>query len=79
MARRSSRRSRRWRPCLELFLSQPGEASPGVGQGLQGGEGLGDDDEQGGLRVEALGLLGQVVRVDVGDVAGGDARVGRTA
>jgi len=59
---------------LELF-EQPGAGFTGVGQGLQGGEGLGDDDEQGGLRVEALGLLGQVVRVDVGDVAGGDASV----
>ena len=58
----------------ELF-EQPGAGFASVGQGLQGGEGLGDDDEQGGLRVEALGLLGQVVRVDVGDVAGGDASV----
>ena len=54
-------------PCLDLAT---------VGEGLERGEGLGDDDEQGGLRIEALGLLGQVVRVDVGDVAGGDARVG---
>ncbi len=59
---------------LEL-LEQPGTSLTGVGQGLQGGEGLGDDDEQRGLRIEALGLLGQVVRVDVGDVAGGDAGV----
>ena len=59
---------------LELF-EQPGAGLTGVGQGLQRGEGLGDDDEQGGLRVEALGLLGQVVRVDVGDVTGGDAGV----
>ena len=60
---------------LELF-EQPGAGLTGVGQGFQGGEGLGNDDEQGGLRIEALGLLGQVVRVDVGDVAGGDAGVG---
>ena len=60
---------------LELF-EQPGAGLTGVGQGFQGGEGLGNDDEQGGLRIEALGLLGQVVRVDVGDVAGGDASVG---
>ena len=59
---------------LELF-EQPGAGFTGVGQGLKRGEGLGDDDEQGGLRVEALGLLGQIVRVDVGDVAGGDAGV----
>ncbi len=57
------------------LLEQPGTGLAGVGQGLQGGEGLGDDDEQRGLRVEALGLLGQVVRVDVGDVACGDAGV----
>ena len=60
---------------LEL-LKQPGAGLAGVGQGFQGGEGLGNDDEQGGLRIEALGLLGQVVRIDVGDVAGGDAGVG---
>ena len=60
---------------LEL-LKQPGAGAAGVGQGLQRGEGLGDDDEQRGLRIEALGLLGQVVRVDVGDVAGRDAGVG---
>ena len=60
---------------LELF-EQPGAGFTGVGQGFQGGEGLGDDDEQGGLRIEALGLLGQIVGVDVGDVAGGDAGVG---
>ena len=44
------------------LLEQPGAGFASVGQGLQGGE--------------ALGLLGQVVRVDVGDVASGDASVG---
>ena len=58
------------------LLEQPSAGLASVGQGLQGGEGLGNDDEQGGLRIEALGLLGQVVRIDVGDVASGDASVG---
>ena len=56
-------------------VEQPGAGFASVGQGFQGGEGLGNDDEQGGLRVEALGLFGQIVRVDVGDVACGDACV----
>ena len=46
-----------------------------VGQGLQGAEGLGGDDEQGGLGVQVGDLLGHVGRVNVGDEAGGDACV----
>ena len=48
------------------MIKQPGPGQPGVGQCLQGGEGLGGHDEQGGLGVQALGLLGHVGRVDVG-------------
>ena len=46
-----------------------------VGQGLEGAEGLGCDDEQGGLGVQAGDLLGHIGRVNVGDEACGDARI----
>jgi hypothetical protein len=44
-------------------------------KGLQSREGLGNDDEQRGLRVESLGLLGQVVGVDVGNVPCADSGI----
>ena len=60
--------------------AQPGqEPVPGrrrVGQRLEGGEGLGADDEQRGLRVEVVGGGVEVDRVDVGDEATGQARLG---
>ena len=58
------------------LLEEPCARLTGVGQGLEGAEGLGDDDEQRGLRVQVAGLLGDVVGVDVGNVAGLDAGVG---
>ena len=47
-------------------VQQPGPGRAGVGQGLDGGEGLGADDEQGLGRVQVAGLLGDVGPVDVG-------------
>ena len=43
---------------------------------LERGEGLGHDDDEHGLRIEAADLLSHVVGVDVGDVAAVDAGVG---
>ena len=60
---------------LEL-LEHPGLDLAGVGEGLERGEGLGDDDYERGLGVQALELLGLVVGVDVGDIAAVDAGVG---
>ena len=48
-------------------IKQPGAHAAGIGEGLQGGEGLGGDDDQRGLRVEISGLDGGIRRVDVGD------------
>ena len=48
---------------------EPVAGHAGVGEGLQGGESLGGDDEQGRLRVEVRNLLGAVGGVDVGDEA----------
>ena len=48
---------------------EPVAGHAGVGEGLQGGEGLGGDDEQGRLRVEVRDLLGAVGGIDVGDEA----------
>ena len=47
-------------------LDQPAAGLRGVGQRLEGGEGLGRDDEQRAGRVQVAGRLGQVGRV-VGD------------
>ena len=47
----------------------------GVGQRLQRGKRLRDDDDESGLGVEALDLLGHVIGVDVADVTHRDARV----
>ena len=63
------------------LLGQLGE-HPGlhlarVGERLQRGERLGDDDDERGLGIEPLDLLGHVVGVDVGDVAAVDAGVGK--
>ena len=60
---------------LEL-LEHPGLDLAGVGEGLERGEGLGDDDYERGLGIQALELLGLVVGVDVGDVAAVDTGVG---
>ena len=60
---------------LEL-LEHPGLDLAGVGEGLERGEGLGDDDYERGLGIQALELLGLVVGVDVGDIAAVDTGVG---
>ena len=60
---------------LEL-LEHPGLDLAGVGEGLERGEGLGDDDHERGLGIQALKLLGLVVGVDVGDIAAVDTGVG---
>ena len=60
---------------LELF-KHPGLDLAGVGEGLERGEGLGDDDHERGLGIQALELLGLVVGVDVGNVAAVDTGVG---
>ena len=52
---------------------QPLACHARVGQGLEGTEGLGRDDEQGGLGIQAGDLLSHVGRVNVGDEARGDA------
>ena len=54
---------------LAQRVEQPPAGHLGVGDGLERGEGLGDDDHERGLGVEALDLLGDVVGVDVGDEA----------
>ena len=48
-------------------VQQPGAGHAGVGEGLQGGEGLGGDDEQRGLGIQVRGLDEAVGRVDVRD------------
>lgn len=60
---------------LEL-LEHPGLDLAGVGEGLERGEGLGDDDHERGLGIQTLELLGLVVGVDVGDIAAVDTGVG---
>ncbi len=60
---------------LEL-LEHPGLDLAGVGEGLERGEGLGDDDHERGLGIEALELLCLIVGVDVGDIAAVDTGVG---
>ena len=60
---------------LEL-LEHPGLDLAGVGEGLERGEGLGDDNHERGLGVQTLELLGLIVGVDVGDVAAVDTGVG---
>ncbi|MNS12693.1 hypothetical protein D3C72_442610 [compost metagenome] len=57
--------------------SQPGLGGLGVGQGFLGGEGLGDDDDQGGFGVQPGQGLGHVARVDIGDETHLDGRVER--
>ena len=54
---------------LAQRVEQPPTGHLGVGDGLERGEGLGDDDHQRGLGIEALDLLGDVVGVDVRDKA----------
>ena len=54
------------------MLQQPGLAQPGVGERLQGPEGLAGHDEERRLRVEAGELLCGVGRVDVADEAAGE-------
>ncbi len=56
---------------------QPGLGDLGVGQGLLGGEGLGDDDDQGGLGIQPGQGLGHVARIDIGHEADLDGRVER--
>ena len=52
---------------------QPLACHARVGEGFEGAEGLGCDDEQGGLGVQAGDLLSHIGRVNVGDEACGDA------
>ena len=60
---------------LEL-LEHPGLDLAGVGEGLERGEGLGNDDHERGLGIQTAELLGLVVGVDVGDIAAVDTGVG---
>ena len=60
---------------LEL-LEHPGLDLAGVGEGLERGEGLGDDDHERGLGIQTLELLGLVVGIDVGDIAAINTGVG---
>ena len=60
---------------LEL-LEHPGLDLAGVGEGLERGEGLRDDDHERGLGIQTFELLGLVVGVDVGDIAAVDTGVG---
>ena len=60
---------------LEL-LEHPSLDLASVGEGLERGEGLGDDNHERGLGIQALELLGLVVGVDVGDIAAVDTGVG---
>ncbi|VWM23872.1 Uncharacterised protein [Collinsella intestinalis] len=57
------------------LLEHPRLDLTGVGERLERGERLGDDDDERGLGIEALHLLGHVVRIDVGDVTAIDAGV----
>jgi len=50
-------------------VQQPVLGHPGVGHGLQGGEGLGRHDEQHGLGVDVMGGLVDVGRIDIADEA----------
>ncbi|MND78471.1 hypothetical protein D3C80_701850 [compost metagenome] len=56
---------------------QPGLGDLCVGQGFLGGEGLGDDDDQGGFRLQPRQGLSHVTRVDIGDEAHVDGRIER--
>ena len=47
-------------------VEHPGLGRGGVGQRLQGGERLGADHEEGGGRIEVMGLVVEVDRIDVG-------------
>ncbi len=58
---------------LPARLHQPVLGRMGVGQGLLGGECLGRDDEQRGLRVQRLEGLHDMRPVDVGDEMGVEA------
>ena len=60
---------------LEL-LEHPGLDLASVGEGLERGEGLGDDNHERGLGIQTLELLCLVVGVDVGDIAAVDTGVG---
>ena len=60
---------------LEL-LEHPGLDLASVGEGLERSEGLGDDNHERGLGIQATELLGLVVGVDVGDIAAVDTGVG---
>ena len=60
---------------LEL-LEHPGLDLASVGEGLKRGEGLGNDDHERGLGIEAAELLCLIVGVDVGDIAAVDTGVG---
>ena len=60
---------------LEL-LEHPGLDLASVGEGLERGESLGNDDHERGLGIEALELLCLIVGVNVGDVTAVDTGVG---
>ena len=53
--------------CCAQAGQQPVPCRGGIGQGLESGEGLGADYEQGGGRIEVVGRRVQVDRVDIGD------------
>ena len=54
---------------LGKAAEQPGSACSRIGESLQSGESLRDDDEQRRLRIDAAKLLPRVGGVDVGDEA----------
>ena len=66
-----------WSPVGPQRRAQPVAGGLGVGQGLLGGEGLGDDGDQGGGRIQALQRLGDVGAVDIGGEAERDRGVQR--
>ncbi|KAI3477404.1 hypothetical protein L1887_60923 [Cichorium endivia] len=57
-------------------LEEPVASGGGVGDGLLSGEGLGGDDEEGGLGVADAEGLGHVGAVDVGDKVGVEVALG---
>jgi hypothetical protein len=64
-------------PASPRACGQPGAGRAGVGQGLLGGEGLGDHDDQGRFRIHVGRGQGELGAVDIGHEAQIDARLDR--
>lgn len=60
---------------LLSLLQEPLLGRVGVGDGLRSGEGLGGDEEEGGLRVRVSESFGHVRAINVGDEVEGHAAV----